>query len=203
MRWHNLFSDLEAQIETVLDDESVDFARDSERARRGSQTLAECLVDELIQEADRGPVKLFTAGVCLWITVDNFGSDWISGEVVAPAQHSGYCIVNLSRVDRVVFTSAPDLLVGGSPVDSHRVPGGVARRLGRVTLRIVLRDLVRRRKSGWLMSADANAHGTLDRVGKDFVELAEHAPTAARRQESIESRLWLRLSEMCFFRIDD
>lgn len=203
MRWDNLFKDLEAQLETVLGDEAVDAARDSERARRSSQSLAEALVDDLSTGDVRAPVKLCTAGVDLWITVDNFGSDWISGEVVAPAQNRGYCVINLACVEQVVFSSRPDILILGALHEPHHLPIGAARRLGRITLRIVLRDLVRRRKSGWIATRDSQIHGTLDRVGKDFVEIAEHAPHMPRRQESIENRVWVQLSSLAFFRLDD
>ena len=203
MRWDNLFQDLEAQLETVLGDEVEDALRDSERARRGAQTLAEVMIEELSSGNYREPIQLCTAGGNLWITVDNFGSDWISGEVSAPVHFAGYCIVNVARVSRVVLASSS--LTNPTEMSSvdHRIPPGAARRLGRVTLRIVLRDLVRRRKSGWVVTADAQFHGTLDRVGKDFVELAQHSPRSPRRQESIENQAWIQLSEVCVFRLDD
>ena len=70
MRWDNLFQDLEAQLETVLGDEDADLARDSERARHASLSLAECLVDEFANHHRLGPMQLLTGGIYLWITVD-------------------------------------------------------------------------------------------------------------------------------------
>ena len=203
MRWDNLFQDLEAQLETVLGDEDADLARDSERARHASLSLAECLVDEFANHHRLGPMQLLTGGIYLWITVDNLGSDWISGEVVAPAQSAGYCIINLSRVDQVIFSPEAELMLVGTQRAAHRVPAGAARRLGRITFRIVLRDLARRRKSGWLRTSEGDTHGTFDRIGKDFAELATHSPRDPRRQELLESRVWVKLSAVCCFRLDD
>lgn len=203
MRWDNLFHDLEAQLETILGDELEDKHRDSERAKRASQSLGDYLHEQLALGAITGPLVLSTGGTALWITVDNFGSDWIAGEVSAPIQHAGYCIVNLASIDRISVGGRSDSLSSRQDEPCHRIPGGVARRQGRITLRIVLRDVVRRRKTGWLVGGGEAAHGTLDRIGKDFVELVEHAPNAPRRQESIEKRVWVKLAALSFYRLDD
>ena len=58
---------------------------------------------------------------------------------------------------------------------------GVASLASRLGLPFVLRDLCRRRTALHITTARERVHGTIDRVARDHLDLAEHEPGVARR----------------------
>jgi hypothetical protein len=66
--------------------------------------------------------------------------------------------------------------------------GGAGAVSGKLDLRHALRGLARGRLPVAAVLRDATTlHGTLDRVGADFVEVALHAPGEARRQPAVSA----------------
>jgi hypothetical protein len=65
----------------------------------------------------------------------------------------------------------------------------------------VLRDLCRHRQPVELRLRDGRMHGTIDRVGRDHLDLAAHEPGAARREESVASYRIVRLAQIVLVRL--
>jgi hypothetical protein len=167
MRWQQLFADLQAQFE---EEEAAGV-----RAESASRTRAEV---GAIRLADRlaGSVGLRVglgcgdAGAVSGVLVD-VGVDWLLLEEAGRED-----LVALSAVRTVSGlgrrTAAPE-------------PGGSVR--ARLDLRWALRGLARDRAAVQLVLDDGGVlTGTVDRVGADYVELAEHALGEARRAEAVQ-----------------
>jgi hypothetical protein len=203
MRWENLFDDLEDQLTTERALADRDAFRDHLRQKNATRGLLTLFCEEQLLVGNAVPIEVWMSGVSLWITVDNFGRDWIAGQISEPRALAGYAIVNAACVEQFVFPpqqkAAPRTPNETAARDSSARP----KRLERITLRILLRDLSRRRKSGWASVGGRAIHGTIDQVGADFVELAIHQPGRARRTESLESRAFLPLGHLAMFTLDD
>jgi hypothetical protein len=203
MRWDNLFDDLEDQLSAERNLAERDAFRDSLRQKNATRALLTVMDEEFWFGRGPAPVQVWTKGFSLWITVDNFGRDWIAGQVSEPRALAGYAIINAAAVVSLEFLGTTVPAEQGAPdAAPARVQAG-PKRLERITLRILLRDLARRRKSGWVSADGQQIHGTIDRVGADFLELAKHPEHSARRSNSLESRAFLPLSHLIVFRLDD
>lgn len=200
MRWDNLFQDLENQLEQELEYAASDLARD--RARyESSQRSWLPQVRELLSKAARdGGCRCFIEQHALWISVDNCGKDWASGTLTDPKVHSGYIILNLDAVERIELTPTENQ----PPTES--LPSNATPRLSlteKITLRIVLRDLARRRKALTVVTTSVGLHGTIDQVGSDYLVVAEHSPLQSRRTQEVKNRVFVRLSTVLWVRLDD
>jgi plasmid stabilization system protein ParE len=167
VRWQQLFADLDAQFEQA---ETV-----AERSESGSRARAEVgellLVDRLRGAVDSHVVvHVRGAGRCAGVVVD-VGPDWL-----------------------LLLDGRGDVLVATRAVSSV---GGLGRRTGaapargavraRLDLRRALRALARDRATVQVLLDDgAVLVGTVDRVGADFLELAEHPADAPRRAEAVQ-----------------
>ena len=167
MRWQQLFEDLQSQFEA----EEVA----SERAESASRARVEVGAVRLLERlggAVGSPLVLTVrgAGQVAGTLVDR-GVDWLLME----------------------DGQGRELLVA---LDAVRTVGGLGRRTatpeptggvrGRLDLRWALRGLARARSAVQVVLDDGDTlTGTLDRVGADFVELAEHPADAPRRSEVV------------------
>lgn len=161
MRWTHLFADLESQAAGLVDAE-----RDGELAERTRiETGRLTLVDRL-----RGAVghsvalRCAGAGPCSG-RLDRVGADWL-------------LVAELSGAE-VLVPLGSLLGVGGlgrhsaAPVGSPRIQLG---------LRAVLRGIARDRAPVRLVLGDGTpVDGTIDRVGADYLEIAEHPVGEPRR----------------------
>jgi hypothetical protein len=94
---------------------------------------------------------------------------------------------------------APDPLragdLGRPPGRDGRPPahtGGAARRY---RLSLALRELARRREPVRVELVDgARVDGTIEAVGSDYLEIAEHDPGEARRRRAVKARRFLGLA---------
>lgn len=166
MRWRQLFEDLEAQLEAA---EAAEMAGEvAERTRRETALLR--LVDRLRPAEGVGvTVAVPGAGVVRGRVLDA-GCDWLlldegaGRELLVPLA----AVLGVSGLGSA--SAAPD-------------DGPVAKRLD---LRWALRGLARSRTGLALGLVDGSlVTGTLDRVGADHVDLAEHAPGEARRAPAV------------------
>ena len=172
MRWKALFDDLEAQAEALARGELDAEVRD--RVRRETSLLR---LSDRLAAAVGAPLALQVAGAgVLHARLVDSGVDWLlveetgGREVLVPA----LALLSLSGV-------GPRAQAPGSE-------GEVGKRLD---LRWALRGLARDRAGLALVLRDGSTlGGTLDRVGVDFVELAEHGTGEARRTTAV---LGLRL----------
>lgn len=172
MRWKALFDDLEAQADAVARGELDAEVRD--RVRRETSLLR---LSDRLAAAVGSPLVLHVAGAgAVHARLLDSGVDWL--------------LVEEAGGHEVLVPALAVLSVGGvGPRAQAPDSGGEVGK--RLDLRWALRGLARDRAGLALVLRDGSAvGGTLDRVGLDFVELAEHGTGEARRAGAV---LGLRL----------
>ena len=167
MRWEQLFGDLEGQW-AAAEQAELD-AEVADRTRREQALIG---LDDRLRAAPGRALTLLVegAGGVPGVLVDT-GPDWLllaganGREVLVPRDR----LLAVTGLDR--WTEAPG------------TEGEVARRLD---LRWALRGLARDRSAVHVVLRDGTRlEGTLDRVGQDHVELAEHPAGEARRAAAV------------------
>lgn len=175
VRWDELFADMQSQFEQQLDAEQFDLAAEEQRLRAGRVALRERL-GRMSGDGATVTLVLLDAHV-IELRVDSSGADWVAGESRSGERARG-AVVPVAAISAVLPT--PDQLARHDPAPETR--SGLADRLG---LAVVLRDLCRRRIAVDLRTAAGTHHGTIDRVGADHLDLAEHDPGEPRRPGSV------------------
>jgi len=167
MRWEQLFADLDAQA--AEREAAADQAEDASRARaeHGRVLLADRLRGALGQQLSlrcRGAGEL--GGRLL-----DVGVDWL-------------LLTDAQGRDVLVAAGAVCAVAGlGAATAPGSADGEVARRLD---LRRALRGLARDRAAVTCLLEDGGVlAGTVDRVGADFLELAEHPLDQQRRRGAV------------------
>lgn len=169
VRWERLFADLEAQVAAT---EAAELAGEVvERIRHEVGTLR--LVDRL-RPAEGHPVRLScVGGEAVEGTLRQVGADWVLVEERAGRQ----AVVALPAVTSVAGLGALSALPGSE--------GHVA---GTLDLRRAVRGIARDRAGVRVTLVDGGVVvGTIDRVGADFVEIAEHPPGEPRRVRAVRA----------------
>jgi hypothetical protein len=168
MRWQQLFADLQAQFEA--EESALEQGEAASRARAEVGALG--IVDRL-RGAQGFPVVLGCQGAGpVSGVLRDVGADWLLLE-----DDGGRQSLVASRVVRTVAglgrrTAVPE---SAGPVR------------GRLDLRRALRGLARDRSVVQIVLDDGGVlSGTLDRVGADYVELAEHPADQPRRAEAVQ-----------------
>lgn len=165
VRWDALFDDLEAQLDRERAAELG--AEVAERSRAG--WAATSLADRLRAHVG-APVRLLldgghrVSGTCTDAAVEWFAVD----------EGASAALVPVAAVAAVAGL--------GRPV--ARPAGQVLRRLG---LGHALRALARDRAGVQLVTSAGELTGTIDRVGADHLDLAEHPAGEARRPDAVRS----------------
>jgi hypothetical protein len=168
MRWQQLFADLQAQFEAEEAAAEQAESASRERAEMGAVGIADRLRGALGL-----PVVLACggAGAVAGVLVE-VGPDWLLVEDDGARQ----CLVALAAVRSVAGL--------GRRTAVPETAGSVR---GRLDLRRALRGLVRDRSAVQVVLDDGGVlGGTLDRVGADYVELAEHPGDLPRRAEAVQ-----------------
>jgi hypothetical protein len=169
MRWQQLFADLAAQFETAEAAAERPEAAARARAEFGAVRLADRLRGSagaavVLRCRGAGPVRGVLADV---------GTDW----VLLDDERGGEALVALAAVCAV---SGLGRLTAPAEAD-----GAVRSRLD---LRRAVRALARDRSAVQVVLADgAVLSGTVDRVGADFLELAEHPAGEVRRAAAVRA----------------
>lgn len=169
MRWDELFDDLEAQFDEA---ETADLAAEvTDRTRREVSLLR--LVDRLRSVIGQPlTLRLLGAGV-IEGELTALGPDWL-------------LLAELGGREALVAAHAV-LAVGGLAAQTG-LPQGAGQVAARLDLAYALRGIVRDRSGVTITLIDGStANGTLDRVGADFVEVAEHAPGEPRRHDAVRA----------------
>jgi hypothetical protein len=186
VRWEALFADLDAQWDAI---EAAELAAEiADRGRREVGYLR--LIDRLrpsvghrlrVEIAGLGPVERGSVGGRLV----GLGVDWL-----------------LVQDDASVETLVPlwsVLTIRGLTGQSAH-PGHEGRVGARMDLRYALRRVARDRSECRIVLTDGRAvNGTVDRVGADFVDIAEHGPGEYRRPRDVEA-CTLPLAAIAFLR---
>lgn len=177
MRWDELFADLEGRLEHELDLEQQELAAEEERLRLGRIALRDRIVAMGRGDA---PVALVLAdGEGLQLRVGSAGRDWIAGEVaVGSVRHA--VVVPLGAILGVT-PERDQLQLGLRPPAEETLPD-ISGRLG---LAFVLRDLCRRRAGVEVHTRVGAVTGTIDRVARDHLDLAEHDAGVPRRDRVV------------------
>lgn len=179
MRWQNLFDDLESQLESELGAEEVDLLAEEERLRLGRLSLRDRIraVHEAAPEAPLG--LTLRTGERITLQIAAVGRDWLAGELDAGIRPSAIVpFAAVASLDPVAGQLASSLRADSTP----EPPTALSARLG---LAFVLRDLCRRRAAVDLHVAGERLHGTVDRVARDHLDLAEHAAGEPRRTAAV------------------
>jgi hypothetical protein len=168
MRWQQLFADLQAQFEA--EEAAVEQAESVSRTRAEVGALG---IADRLRGAKGFPLVLGcrgagpVAGVLMEV-----GSDWLLVEDDGGRQS----LVSLAAVRSVSGLGR-----------RTAVPEQAGPVRGRLDLRRALRGLARDRSAVQIVLDDGGVFsGTLDRVGADYVELAEHPADLPRRSEAVQ-----------------
>ncbi len=193
MRWDNLFDDLESQLEQELDAEDIDLLAEEERLRLGRLGLRDRL--RAMAATDGSIRMILTDGTRVAIDIGALGRDWIAGELRGDGNFSASCVIPMSAIAGCV--PSPTQSAASVVAEPGTGLGSLASRLG---LPFVLRDLCRRRAAVHIRTRHELLHGTIDRVGRDHFDLAEHEPGAARRELSVRAIRLVHVAEIVHVR---
>ncbi|GLI26051.1 hypothetical protein ARHIZOSPH14_02930 [Agromyces rhizosphaerae] len=171
--------DLEAELADPGRAADRELWAEEERLRIARLGLRERIVAMAGTDDDGDGVRLdLRDGSSLVLAVELSGRDWVSGSAAtADGGRPSPCLVPLHAVGAVV-PSRPQLASSLAAA----APGGVGERIG---IGAVLRDLCRRRAPVTVSCDGYRAHGTIDRVGRDHLDLAMHEPGVARRDGEV------------------
>lgn len=169
MRWHRLFADLETELAAV---EALE--RDTEVAERTRAEVAKLRLVDRLRMAGEATVTLCLAGAGQWRgQVTDTGPDWV-------LLHGDGRGDLLAAVDAITS-------VTGLPGWAAR-PGSEGRVAERFRIGAVLRGVARDRATVRVLQRDGTGlTGTVDRVGADYLELAEHDPDQPRRPHAVRA----------------
>lgn len=183
MRWDKLFEDLESQLEQELTAEELDLEAEEERLRLGRLSLRDRL---LALSGSTGATSAGSFGIILssgermTVRMVSCGRDWFSADVIDDSPRHLQCIVPMGALAAISLTRA-QVVASLTPADES-APEPLAARL---SLSFVLRDLCRRRRPVDLVLASGDCHGTIDRVGRDHVDVAMHERGRSRRDSEV------------------
>lgn len=197
MRWDHLFDDFESQLEHELEAEEIDLLGEEERLRLGRLGLPERFRGMMTRTSGLGPLRLLlTDGARIDLTIGAVGRDWIAGESHDGSAHRS-CVIPIAAIASC-FPDSGQAIASTDPATTGTTPmGSLAFRLG---LAFVLRDLCRRRSALHISTARERMHGTIDRVARDHVDLAEHEEEDARRERAVRVIRMLPLAEIVLIR---
>ena len=195
MRWDNLFDDLEGQLEYERDAEETSLRAEEERLRLGRLSLRGRLVSIVAADA-AGVLRLvLVSGDRLTLRPNAFGRDWLAGDVLDRSPQAIQCVVALSAISGVLLQ--PQQVNGSLEFE----PEASARLADRIGLPFVLRDLCRRRTSIGVQTLTELVHGTIDRVGRDHLDLAVHPPGTVRRANEVHEVRIMPLAHVLLVRL--
>lgn len=168
MRWDALFADLEAEFDAVDSVEAEQELRD--RVRRETALLR--LVDRLAP-ARGHEIAVHVSGGVVRGRLTDAGGDWLL-LAESPARDALIPLAAVASVAGLGRWSA--------------TPGSEGRVGARLNLAYALRGIARDRSAVSVLLIDGSTcAGTIDRVGSDFVEIAEHPAAEPRRSSAVSA----------------
>jgi hypothetical protein len=181
MRWQGLFDDLEAQFEAA---QAAELAGEvAERTRREAALLG---LPDRLRTAEGAALTLTVTGAgVLRGRLRDAGADWLLLEEPGARE----VLVPLSAVLGITGTGPRSAAPQDSPVAK------------KLDLRWALRGLARSRVGVAVGLIDGSVvTGTLDRVGADHLDLAEHGLGEARRAAAVRQVRLVPLTALALVR---
>ena len=226
MRWDNLFDDLESQLESEIGAVEREVHDDIERERQAHLTLHARLgnllrvapvaatAEQWGQGLDVMALTLRT-GQSLSVSLIRLGQDWCAVDVISPTALTGHALVPIAAIASLHPTESQlvaslarvrelgDREIGETEIDQTESDerARAPRIADAMSLGFVLRDLARRRRPVELHGTHGTYAGTLDRVGADHCDLAEHHAEDARRSGNVRGYQVIALSRIALIRI--
>jgi hypothetical protein len=200
MRWDELFDDLESQLEHELTAEDLDLEAEQERLRLGRLSVRDRLAaihDSEPRHSGYRITLVLGRGRRLTVRPLTYGRDWLSGDLIDDSPHARQCIVPLTAITGVTIGPA-HVRASLGPAGDADAPSSLPSRLG---IPFVLRDLCRRRRALDVVLDGGELHGTIDRVGRDHLDLAVHEPGSPRREGSVRELRLVPLDALQFVRL--
>jgi hypothetical protein len=195
VRWDNLFDDLEGQLEYERDAEDTNLRAEEERLRLGRLALRGRLVS-IVAADGAGVLRLvLVSGERLTLRPNAFGRDWLAADLLDGSTQAGQCVVALSAITGVLLQ--PQQVDRSLEIEAE----SSARLSDRIGLPFVLRDLCRRRTSIGVQTPTELVHGTIDRVGRDHLDLAVHEPGTVRRASEVREVRIMPLAHIVLVRL--
>ncbi|MER3388650.1 MAG: hypothetical protein RJQ01_01330 [Microcella sp.] len=194
MRWDHLFDDLAGQLEHELHAEEVDLQQEEERLRLGRLELRDRLAVVLRErEPERRILTVRTQnGELHRVRLRSLGRDWLAGDLTDST--ATQAVIPLRAVESLALdTDQAQRTLTPAPARDD-----LSARLG---LSFLLRDLCRRRVTLTVRTAVGDLHGTIDRVGRDHLDLAVHDRDAPRRAIAVTQVRIVRLDQVLLVRL--
>lgn len=198
MRWEQLFDDLESQLELELDSDRIDLIAEEERLRLGRLTVRERL-KALLRAEDKPPMPIaieLSGDVRARIALTAIGKDWFTGDVYSENRLIANWLIPIEKVVSIQLTR--NQLRSSLERASQEDERGLSDRLG---FGFALRDLARRRCEVELVTGSITMHGTIDRVGRDHLDLAIHESGVPRRERSVLHYRLVQLGQITYLRL--
>jgi len=197
VRWDDLFDDLEGQLETELNAEDLDLRAEEERLRLSRLSLRQRLTGvQAGPTASRALRVVLVNGQSLSVRPTTFGRDWLAADLIEAGTGMPQCLIPFPAIAAVILQ--PDQVVPSLAAEAE----SAARLVDRIGLSFVLRDLCRRRKSLEMLTAGGTVTGTIDRVGRDHVDLAVHAAGTLRRAQEVRHFRIVPLAQILLVRLN-
>jgi hypothetical protein len=169
VRWTALFADLEAQLEAAEEAELAGEVADRQRLEVARLELVDRIRAALGAELTIG----LRTGDVIRASATRAGPDWL-------------LLTATGEPDALLPLGAVSWVRGLPPY--VRLPAAIGAVEARLDLAFVLRGLARDRAVVRLVLLDGSTvNGTIDRVGRDFLDLAEHAPDDPRRPDAVSA----------------
>lgn len=182
VRWQSLFDDLEAQLAAAAAAELAGEVAERSRIEAGRVRLS----DRLAVAPGVQVALTVTGGEVVRGTLAEAGVDWLLLDEGSGRQALVPLVALLGLTGLGAHTAVPG------------TQGEVARRLD---LRHALRGLARGRVGVALTLTDGSTvTGTLDRVGADHLDLAEHGADEARRPAAVRAVRLVPLAALALVR---
>jgi hypothetical protein len=195
VRWDNLFDDLEGQLERELTLDEIDLRAEEERLRLGRLTLR----SRLVGLGTSAVLRLgLVSGETLAVRPTTFGRDWLAADIQLENRSAAgsMCVLPFAAIVSVVLRSEH------IPLSLDNEGESVSRLVDRIGLPFVLRDLCRRRKRVTISTVAGDMSGTIDRVGRDHLDLAIHAAGSYRRAAAVTEFRIVPLAQIVLVRLD-
>lgn len=195
MRWDHLFDDLAGQLEHELQSEQADLQQEEERLRLGRMPLRDRLLalraaSEVSSPGIRCRVR---SGETVGVRLVTVGRDWMAGDLEGAVPHE-QAIIPFSGVDALLL-SPEQALISLEPTAER---SELAARLG---IAFLLRDLCRRRATVIVRTTVGEVTGTIDRVGRDHLDLAEHDRDEPRRASAVRQIRVIPIDQVLLVRL--